>query len=112
MQTDTKSTPNIHSMLSDDAKTLRSYLLDKLIELNRPVYPREIDKEEKFDVTITLKELTDKGLVASKDDGSIVGVYPVSALPTLHKVQQEFNRYSYFRAEKPCKNRPLASSIL
>jgi len=93
-----KHTPNIHSMLSKPEIILRSRMLDKLIDLNRPLDLREISldaRDSNFDVASTLKTLTDKGLVASRKDGAITGVYPVSALPTPHKVQLKDGRALY-----------------
>ena len=90
-----KSTPNIHSMLSEEARALRTDLLNKLIAVNRPVYPEEITLKENFDLTESLQELKEKGLIVLQEDGAITGLYPVSALKTPHKVQLEDGRSFY-----------------
>ena len=95
MEIKRESTPNIQSMLADRSKRFRSYLLDKLIELNRPIYPKEIALSENFDFLESLKELEEKCLIVLKDDGAIIGLYPVSALKTPHKVRLEDGRSFY-----------------
>jgi hypothetical protein len=90
--------PNIRSMLKKDETILRSHLLDQLIEIKRPFFPGEFSGEgvsSDLDVPAVLKGLSQKGLIASREDGAITGLYPVSALPTLHKVQIKDGR-SFF----------------
>lgn len=90
--------PNIRSMLKKDEAILRSHLLDRLIEIKRPFFPEELSGggvPSDLDAPTVLKGLSQKGLIASREDGAITGLYPVSALPTPHKVQLKDGR-SFF----------------
>lgn len=89
--------PHIHSMLSEHEIILRTHLLEKLIDLNRPLYPNEIASKDcsSLNVASILKKLREKGLLASQEDGAITGVYPLSALPTRHTVQLQNGRSVY-----------------
>lgn len=84
--------PNIHAMLNDREKIFRTVLLSKIIDANRPVFPDEIEDK---DTRSIMSSLAGKGLVVSREDGAITGAYPVSALPTHHKVQLKDGR-SFF----------------
>ncbi len=65
--------------------------------MHRPIYIDEITIEGNLnlDIPTTLKKLKDKGLVAHHEDGAIIGVYPVSALRTRHKIQLADGRNFY-----------------
>jgi hypothetical protein len=91
-QLDEKDAPNIHRMLSSEEKELRSILLKKIIKTPGIVHPSDITPQENgtgINVLSTLKGLENKGLAAMRDDGSVTGVYPFSALPTSHQVKLE-----------------------
>ncbi len=87
---DKKYGPNIQMMLGPDEKELRTVLLNKLVELNRPLSEEEVMMEEKhcsLNVTAAIRGLLKKGLIVFDERGSLIGLYPVSALPTRHKVR-------------------------
>jgi len=84
--------PNIHSKMDNREKTLRAILLNKIIDVNRPIFPDEIEDNNKGSI---INSLSEKGLVVFREDGAITGVYPVSALPTRHKVQLKDGRTFY-----------------
>ncbi|MBR9690222.1 hypothetical protein GOV08_00905 [Candidatus Woesearchaeota archaeon] len=85
-------TPNIHSTMNEREKIVRAALFDKIIEANRPVFPDEIEEKDKKSI---IKTLAEKDLVVFREDGAITGAYPVSALPTRHKVQLKDGRSFY-----------------
>jgi len=81
--------PNISSMLNDCERRVRTALLGKLIDAKQPLSPETTGLEEDFpgkDVVESLMSLSDKGLLVLGRDGTITGLYPVSALPTPHRV--------------------------
>lgn len=91
-QLDEKDTPNIHRMLSSEEKELRSALLNRIITTQGAVHPSEITSRENglgINISSALKGLESKGLAAVRDDGSVTGIYPFSALPTNHRVTLE-----------------------
>jgi hypothetical protein len=94
-QLEKKDVPNIHKLLSSDERKLRSILLNMIIQSSGPVPISEImlqaDSAD-VDVSSTIESLKEKGLIAFKDNGSVSGLYPFSALPTRHKVQLKGGR--------------------
>ncbi len=84
--------PNIHSKMDNREKTLRAVLLTKIIDVNRPIFLDEIEDKDKKSI---INSLSQKGLVVFREDGAITGVYPVSSLPTQHKVQFKDGRIFY-----------------
>lgn len=84
--------PNVRAMMNSREIVFRSELLNYIIKVKRPFFPEEI--EGKYERSV-FESLSQKGLVAFREDGAIVGVYPVSALPTRHKVQLGDGRFFY-----------------
>ena len=90
--------PNIHFMLDAQERKLRSFLLNHLIAFSRPIFLREILKEEQIsdiDVPAFFNTLVEKGLIALRDDMSIFELYPISVDPTRHRVQLKDGRFLY-----------------
>ena len=81
--------PNINELLSDQEKEARLLLMDKIIKNGRPVKPDE------FQDTGMLCSLVSKGVIVKDDEGLVSVVYPVSALPTPHKVKLKDGRTFY-----------------
>ena len=84
--------PNIHSMMNSRETKLRAALLDKIIDADGPFFPDEIKNNDKKSI---IESLSEKGLITFREDGAIVGIYPVSALPTRHKIQLYDGRLLY-----------------
>lgn len=91
-QLDKKDAPNIHKMLNREEDTFRSFLINKLIKSSREISPSEIALYGN-DIGINHSPVTSglqtKGLTALRDDGSLTGIYPFSAIATSHKVKLE-----------------------
>ncbi len=89
-QLDEKDAPNIHGMLDDEEHKLRSILLNQIVQSSGAVDFSELTLQAMaagINVTSALKGLIDKGLAAMQDGGKITGLYPLSTLPTNHRVQ-------------------------
>ena len=84
--------PNIHSMMNSREAILRSVLLNTVIKGSRPFFPDETEGKHEKSI---IESLSAKGLITFREDGAIVGVYPVSVLPTRHKVQLQDGRSFY-----------------
>lgn len=84
--------PNINSMMTSSEANLRSVLLKHIIEQGRPFFPEEIKVDYEKSM---IESLSQKGVITLREDGTIVGVYPVSALPTRHKVKLKDGRLLY-----------------
>lgn len=91
-QLDEKDAPNIHKMLNREEKKLRSFLINRVIQSAGVVSPPEITlpgNDIGIKLAAALSGLQTKGLTAVRDDGTITGVYPFSAIATSHKVKLE-----------------------
>ena len=80
---------NINALLSDRERHARLLLMDKIIMNGSPVKPSEFQNND------LLQGLGSKGVIVQDEDGSVSVVYPVSALPTPHKVKLKDGR-SFF----------------
>lgn len=81
--------PNINELLSDQERQARLLLMDEIIMKGSPVKSTEL-----LDIDI-ICDLDSKGVIVRDEDGSISVVYPVSALPTPHKVKLKDGRSFY-----------------
>jgi hypothetical protein len=81
--------PNINALLSDQERQARRMLMDKIIEDGRPVYPSDYTGDK------LIQCLDSKGVIARNGDGLVTVVYPVSAMPTPHKVKLKDGRSFY-----------------
>jgi hypothetical protein len=81
--------PNINALLSDQERQARQLLMDKIIEDGRPVNPSG------YIVDKLVRCLDSRGIVVRNADGSVTVVYPVSAMPTPHKVKLKDGRSFY-----------------
>ena len=81
--------PNINELLSDQERQARLLLMEKIIMKGSPVKSTEL-----LDIDI-LCALESKGVIVQDEDGSVSVVYPVSALPTPHKVKLKDGRSFY-----------------
>ena len=89
LNTELLTIPNINAMLSDQERETRLLLMDKIIINGGPVNPAE------FQDTEMLHILGSKGVIVKDEDGYVNVVYPVSALPTPHKVSLKDGRSFY-----------------
>lgn len=97
-QLKSSDTPNIHLMLDSEERKLRTVLRNHLIATNRPFFPAEVRLEVQdldIDVPVVMKSLIEKGLIVLKDDGSISGLYPISADLTHHRILLKDGRFLY-----------------
>jgi len=81
--------PNIKGLLSEEERGARSLLMNKIIKDGCPVKASEIIDAE------LLQKLVAKHVIVQGEDGVVTVVYPVSALPTPHKVKLKDGR-SFF----------------
>jgi hypothetical protein len=81
LETELLANPNINALLTDQERHARSLLMDKIIMHGSPVKPSEFQNND------LLQELGSKGVIVQDEDGPVNVVYPVSALPTPHKVK-------------------------
>jgi len=81
--------PNINELLSDQERQARLLLMDEIIMKGSPVKSTEL-----LDIDI-ICDLDSKGVIVRDEDGSVSVVYPVSALPTPHKVKLKDGRSFY-----------------
>ena len=77
---------NINALLSDQERHARLLLMDKIIMNGSPVKPSEFQNND------LLQSLGSKGVIVQDEEGSVSVVYPVSALPTPHKVKLKDGR--------------------
>ena len=89
LKTELTAIPNINALLSDQERQARSLLMDKIIMNDGPVKPSEFQKKN------LLQGLVSKGVIVQGENGSVSVVYPVSALPTPHKVTLKDGRSFY-----------------
>ena len=89
LETELLAIPNINALLTDQERHARSLLMDKIIMHGIPVKPSESKNND------LLQGLGSKGVIVQDEDGSVSVVYPVSALPTPHKVKLKDGR-SFF----------------
>ena len=89
LETELLAIPNINALLTDQERHARSLLMDKIIMHGIPVKPSEFQNND------LLQGLGSKGVIVQDEDGSVSVVYPVSALPTPHKVKLKDGR-SFF----------------
>lgn len=85
---------SIASRLTDPEKALRRSLMDAIIDSGRPVNAQELVSEGTLspDAPVLLERLIAKRAVVVDGSGSIQFIYPVSALPTPHRVQLQDGR--------------------
>ena len=81
--------PNINELLSDRERQARLLVMEKIIMKGSPVKATDLQ-----DIGI-LCALESKGVIVQDADGSVIVVYPVSALPTPHKVTLNDGRSFY-----------------
>ena len=81
--------PNINALLSDQERQARLLLMDKIIMYGSPVKPDEFQEND------LLHWLETRGVIVRDKDGAVSVVYPVSALPTPHKVKLKDGRSFY-----------------
>ena len=81
--------PNINALLSDQERQARQLLMDKIIEDDRPVNPSGYISDK------LVPCLDSKGVIVRNADGLVTVVYPVSAMPTPHKVKLKDGRSFY-----------------
>jgi hypothetical protein len=81
--------PNINALLSHQELQAKLVLMDKIIEKGCPVEPAKLLEDE------MIHALDAKGVIVHGKDGAVSVVYPVSALPTPHKVKLKDGRLFY-----------------
>ncbi len=80
---------SISSRLTGAERLLRLYLLEQIIESGEPVNINSLKQTEalrQLDTDALIKSLVDKRVIVPDQEGNINFAYPVSALPTKHKV--------------------------
>lgn len=81
---------NISEMLDPLQNAVRSRLLEALIGSRTPLQPERIERicgDLSGAVEDVLGQLEKKGVIVRDKDKAVVAVYPVSAVPTRHRVQ-------------------------
>jgi hypothetical protein len=78
--------PNINALLSGQERQARLLLMDKIIMNGSPVKPSELLEKD------LLHSLETKGVIVLDEDRAVSVVYPVSGLPTPHKVKLKDGR--------------------
>lgn len=102
IETELLTIPNINALLSDQESQARSLLMEKIINNGGPIKPFEfLDKD-------LLDSLATKGVIVLDENGAVIVVYPVSALPTPHIVKLNDGRSFY----AICAVDSLGSAIL
>ena len=81
--------PNINALLSERERQARQLLMEKIIAEGRPVDPSGYIDDK------LVQCLDSKGVVVRNADGLLTVVYPVSAMPTPHKVKLKDGRSFY-----------------
>jgi hypothetical protein len=89
MEAEFPAIPNINALLSDQERQARLLLMDKIIMYGSPVKPDEFQEND------LLHRLETRGVIVRDKDGAVSVVYPVSALPTPHKVKLKDGRSFY-----------------
>jgi hypothetical protein len=89
MEAEFPAIPNINALLSDQERQARLLLMDKIIMYGSPVKPDEFQEND------LLHWLETRGVIVRDKDGAVSVVYPVSALPTPHKVKLKDGRSFY-----------------
>jgi hypothetical protein len=89
LETELHGIPNINALLSDGERQARLLLMDKIIMSGNPVKPAEFPDND------LLQSLVRKGVIAQDKNGAVCVVYPVSALPTPHKVKLKESKSFY-----------------
>jgi len=85
-----KQNVNISAMLDKRQNAVRSLLLDALVKAGKPLGPEQIEQAcggLSFPVDEVLRQLEEKGVLVRDENKAVVAAYPVSALPTRHRVQ-------------------------
>jgi hypothetical protein len=85
---------SIASRLTDPEKALRRWLMESIIDSGGPINAREAlsDSRTSPEVPAILDRLIEKRAIVLDGGGNIQFSYPVSALPTHHKVQLQDGR--------------------
>ncbi len=89
---------SIDSRLTKEEKAVRKWLIGQTIKYEKPINIDDIKLKEVFpglDIKKTLDELALKNACAFDEEGFINCLYPVSALPTNHRVKLDGGR-SFF----------------
>jgi len=91
---------NISEMLDRQQNVVRTLLLDALIGSRNPLpfVPERVEhicSGFSFGVEDILGQLEEKGVIVRDENKAVVAVYPVSALPTRHRVQLADGRTLY-----------------
>ncbi len=81
LESENLSIPNINELLSARERQARLLLIEKIVTKGSPV------KSAEFQDVDSLSTLCSKGVISLGEDGAVNVVYPVSALPTPHKVK-------------------------
>lgn len=89
LESENLSIPNINELLSGRERQARLLLIEKIITKGNPV------KSAEFQDIDLLSALISKGVISLGEDGAVNAVYPVSALPTPHKVKLNDGRWFY-----------------
>jgi hypothetical protein len=80
---------SISSRLSEEERLLRLHLLDQIIEKGAPVAISSLNQSKalpQLDTDSLIRSMVDKRAVVPDQKGNINFAYPVSAMPTNHKV--------------------------
>ncbi len=92
------SIESISSRLTGVERKLRHYLLEQIIESGRPVNINSLKQPEELRQLNTddlIKSMVAKRVIVPDEEGNINFAYPVSALPTNHKVTLKDGRKLY-----------------
>ncbi len=90
--------PNLDARLTDGERFFRRLLLQRLLEAARPLTMADLVPGSGLDPSECeelARALENKGLLARSAGGEIAFVYPVSALPTSHRVRLADGRSFY-----------------
>lgn len=80
---------SISSRLTGEERMLRLYLLDQIIERGAPVNINSLKQTaalRQLNTDVLIKSMVDKRVIVPDQEGNINFAYPVSALPTNHRV--------------------------
>jgi len=84
-----QAVPNLDAWLTPSERAFRKVLLNRLVQVGRPVTGRELAEAANLppaEGVALSKALQAKGLLGCNPGGEIAFAYPVSALPTPHRV--------------------------
>lgn len=85
--------PSIYSRLTDPERRLRMKLMEQILRSTGPVNEADISQLDMQPETGTIiQSLINKRVIVKDSVGDITFVYPVSALPTSHKVRLQDGR--------------------